>query len=97
VGSGLCGKLVDWIDGREEIAGTGVIYTIGELSWGGGRCNSCGVHRGAAAETVEAASVPLTGRINRSFPFTTCALVGSRLAPVDAHPTGRGTTQSVLA
>ena len=36
-GSGLCGKLVDWIDGREEIAGTGVMYTIGEFSWGGGR------------------------------------------------------------
>jgi hypothetical protein len=26
--------LVDRIDGREEIAGTGVIYTIGEFSWG---------------------------------------------------------------
>jgi len=33
-GSGLCGKLVDWIDGREEIAGTGVMYTIGEFGWG---------------------------------------------------------------
>jgi hypothetical protein len=32
-GSGLCGKLVDWIDGREEIVGTWVIYTTGDYSW----------------------------------------------------------------
>jgi hypothetical protein len=38
----------------------GVIDTIGGFSWGG-RCSSCGVYRGAAAEAVEAVFVALAG------------------------------------
>ncbi|PSN32937.1 hypothetical protein C0J52_25983 [Blattella germanica] len=63
---GLCGSLVDWIDGREVLSGRGALYTIGGERVGG--VAVVGLNLEASASF---------GRINRPVCWSAAVPVGN--------------------